>query len=313
MAHPRRFRFGVQLNAPFGGSTWTESGRELEALGYSTLFVPDHVDSGLGPLAAMAAAVTATTTLKVAPLVLACDFRHPAMVARELATIDQLSGGRLEVGLGAGWKKVDYEQSGIPMERPGVRVDRMMEHVAVLRALFSGEPVHVSGEHYTITGLVGSPSPHAPRGPPFIIPGGAPRVLRFAGSNVDIVGVNPSIHSGEIDADASRDAMADRIDEKVAWVREGAGDRFDELEINAWVAVAQMTDDPVGLADKMAPLFGAANGADLLASPVTLIGNVGSLGDELRRRRERWGYSYTVVPGDQARSFAPLVAALTGA
>ena len=313
MAHPRRFRFGVQLNAPFDGSTWTESVRELEALGYSTLFVPDHVDSGLGPLTAMAAAVTATTTLKVAPLVLACDFRHPAIVARELATIDQLSGGRLEVGLGAGWKKVDYEQSGIPMERPGVRVDRMMEHVTVLRSLFSGEPVHLSGEHYTITGLVGSPPPHAPGGPPFIIAGGAPRVLTFAGANADIVGVNPSIHSGEIDADASRDAMADRIDEKVAWVREGAGDRFDELEINAWVAVAQLTDDPVGLADQMAPLFGAAHGADLLASPVTLIGNVGSLGDELRRRRERWGYSYTVVPGDQARSFAPLVAALTGA
>ena len=312
MAHPRRFRFGVQLNQAFDGCSWTESVRELEALGYSTLFVPDHVDSGMGPLTAMAAAVTATTTLKVAPLVLAADFRHPAIVARELATIDQISEGRLEVGLGAGWKAVDYTQTGIPMDRPGVRVDRMIEHANVLKALFAGSPVHHDGDHYDITGLVGSPAPHASGGPPFIIGGGAPRVLRFAGQFADIVGVNPSIHSGEIDADAARDAQADRIDQKLEWVREGAGDRFDALELNAWVAAAECTDDPVRFAEQIAPLFGAADGEELLSSPMTLIGNVASLTDELNRRRERWGYSYIVVPGDHARAFAPLVAALTG-
>ncbi|MCB1004359.1 MAG: TIGR03621 family F420-dependent LLM class oxidoreductase [Acidimicrobiales bacterium] len=312
MAHPRRFRFGVQLNQPYEGSSWTESARELESLGYSTLFVPDHVDSGYAPLAAMAAAAAATTTLRVAPLVLASDFRHPAMVGRELTTIDQLSGGRLEVGLGAGWKRVDYTQTGIPMDRPGVRVDRMIEHAQVLKALFAGSPVHHDGEHYDITGLVGSPAPHAPDGPPFIIGGGAPRVLRFAGEFADIVGVNPSIHSGEIDGDAARDAQADRIDQKVEWVREGAGDRFDDLELNAWVAAARFTDDPVGFADEVAPLFGAGSGEELLSSPMTLVGNVDSLTQELNRRRDRWGYSYVVVPGDEARVFAPLVAALTG-
>ncbi len=312
MAHPRRFRFGVQLNQAFEGCTWTESVRELETLGYSTLFVPDHVDSGMGPLTAMAAAVTATTTLKVAPLVLDCDFRHPAIVARELATIDLLSEGRIEVGLGAGWKAVDYTQTGIPMDRPGVRVDRMIEHAHVMKALFAGEPVDFTGEHYDITGLVGSPAPHTPGGPPFIIGGGARRVLHFAGRFADIVGVNPSIHSGEIDADAARDAQADRIDQKVEWVREGAGDRFDDLELNAWVAAANYTDDPPGFADQLAPLFGAPDGPSLLSSPMTLIGNVDSLTEELNRRRDRWGYSYIVVPGDEARAFAPLVAALTG-
>jgi probable F420-dependent oxidoreductase len=312
MAHPRRFRFGVQLNQAFDGCSWTESVRELEALGYSTLFVPDHVDSGMGPLTAMAAAVTATTTLKVAPLVLDCDFRHPGIVSRELATIDLLSEGRIEVGLGAGWKRVDYTQTGIPMDRPGIRVDRMIEHAKVLRALWSGAPVDFSGEHYEITGLVGSPAPHTPGGPPVIIGGGAPRVLRFAGEFADIVGVNPSIHSGEIDTDAARDAQADRIDQKLEWVREGAGDRFDDLELNAWVAAAEFTDDPVGFADQVAPLFGAADGEELLSSPMTLIGNVASLIDELNRRRDRWGYSYIVVPGDHARAFAPLVAALAG-
>ncbi|MCB9372472.1 MAG: TIGR03621 family F420-dependent LLM class oxidoreductase [Microthrixaceae bacterium] len=312
MAHPRRFRFGVQLNQPYEGSSWTDSARELESLGYSTLFVPDHVDSGYAPLAAMAAAAAATTTLRVAPLVLASDFRHPAMVGRELTTIDQLSGGRLEVGLGAGWKRVDYDQSGIPMDRPGVRVDRMIEHARVLKALFAGEAVDFTGDHYDITGLVSTPPAHGPGGPPFIIGGGAPRVLRFAGEFADIVGVNPSIHSGEIDGDAARDAQADRIDQKVEWVREGAGDRFDDLELNAWVAAARFTDDPVGFADEVAPLFGAGSGEELLSSPMTLVGNVDSLTEELNRRRDRWGYSYVVVPGDEARVFAPLVAALTG-
>lgn len=312
MAHPRRFRFGVQLNQAFAGCTWTESVRELETLGYSTLFVPDHVDSGMGPLTAMAAAVTATTTLKVAPLVLDTDFRHPAIVARELATIDLLSEGRIEVGLGAGWKAVDYTQTGIPMDRPGVRVSRMIEHAHVMKALFAGEPVDFTGEHYDITGLVGSPSPHTAGGPPFIIGGGAPRVLRFAGEFADIVGVNPSIHSGEIDGEAARDAQADRIDQKVEWVREGAGDRFDDLELNAWVAAASYTDDPVGFAEQIAPLFGAEDGPALLSSPMTLVGNVDSLTEELNRRRDRWGYSYIVVPGDEARAFAPLVAALSG-
>jgi probable F420-dependent oxidoreductase len=260
----------------------------------------------------MAAAVTSTTTLKVAPLVLDCDFRHPAIVSRELTTIDLLSQGRIEVGLGAGWKAVDYTQTGIPMDRPGVRVDRMIEHATVLKALWSGEPVDFSGEHYEITGLVGSPAPHTPGGPPVIIGGGAPRVLRFAGAFADIVGVNPSIHSGEIDVDAARDAQADRIDQKLEWVREGAGDRFDDLELNAWVAAAEFTDDPVAFAEQIAPLFGAADGPALLSSPMTLVGNVASLTEELNRRRDRWGYSYVVIPGDHARAFAPLVAALTG-
>ena len=122
MAHPRRFRFAVELHEPFADRTWTDTVREVEALGYSTMFVPDHFDEGLGPLAAMAAAAAVTTTMNVGSLVLDCDFRHPAVLARELATIDVLSEGRLEVGLGAGWKNLDYQRSGIVMERPGVRV-----------------------------------------------------------------------------------------------------------------------------------------------------------------------------------------------
>jgi len=310
-SHPRPFRFAVDIKGPREGLTWADTVREVESLGYSTMFVPDHFDEGLGPITAMATAAAVTTTLNVGALVFDCDYRHPAVLARELATIDLLSEGRLEVGLGAGWKKLDYEWTGITMDAPKVRVDRMTEHVRVMKALFGAEPVTFAGEHYTITDLDGSPKPFRPEGPPIIIAGGGKRVLRFAGANADIVGVNASIHSGEIDTAAAQDALPERIDEKVAWVREGAGDRFDSLEINAWLSVAEVTDDAAGMAEMLAGIF-AATPADVLASPLTLIGSVGECAERLQARRERWGYSYTVVPADKAVDFAPLVARLAG-
>ncbi len=306
-----RFRFGVEVHGPLEGSTWAETVREFEALGYSTVFVPDHFDEGLGPISAMATAAVLTSTLKVGALVFDCDYRHPAVLARELASIDLLSEGRLEVGLGAGWKKLDYDRSGIPMDAPKVRVDRMIEHTKILKALFAEEPVTFAGEHYRITDMPGTPRPYSPGGPPFVIGGGQRRVLRFAGSIADVVGVNASIHSGEIDTAAAQDAMPDRIDEKVGWLREGAGARFDAIEINAWLAAAEVTNDTDAVADLMGQLF-SAEPEDVLASPLTLIGSLSECADRLRERRERWGYSYTVIPGDKARDFAPLVAELTG-
>lgn len=306
-----RFRFGVELHAPLEGRTWVDTVRELEGLGYSTLFVPDHFDEGLGPIAAMTAAAVVTDTLKVGALVFDTDYRHPAVVARELASIDVISEGRLEVGLGAGWKKLDYDRSGIPMDPPKVRVDRMIEHTKILKSLFTDESTSFAGEHYTITDLPGTPRPHAPGGPPFLIGGGQRRMLRFAGQIADIVGVNASIHSGEIDTAAAHDAMPERIDEKVEWLREGAAGRFDGIEINAWLAAAELTDDTAGVAELMGQLF-SAEPKDVLDSPLTLIGSRSECADRLQARRERWGYSYTVIPGDKARDFAPLVAELTG-
>jgi probable F420-dependent oxidoreductase len=311
MVHDHRFRFAVEWHAPLGDASFADDARALEALGYSTLFVPDHFDEGVGPITAMATAATATATLRVGSLVFDCDFRHPAVLARELATIDQFSEGRLEVGLGAGWKRLDYDRSGIPMDPPKVRVDRMIEHTRVLKGLLAGETVTFAGEHYTITDLPGMPLPASPGGPPILIGGGARRVLRFAGAEADIVGVNASIHSGEIDTAAAHDARPERIDEKVAWVREGAGARFDDLELNAWLAVAEVTDDTPGFAEAVALAF-AADPKDVLSSPLALIGSVPEIVDRLHERRERWGYSYTVVPGDKAHDFAPVVAQLAG-
>lgn len=314
---PQPFRFAVQLNGPLEGRTWADSCRAVEDLGYSTLFVPDHFDEGFGPIAAMASAAAVTSRINVGSLVLDCDFRHPVPLARELATIDQISEGRLEVGIGAGWKRTDYERSGIPMDRPGVRVDRMIEHARVLAEFLSGRTVNHEGDHYTVTDLPADVATHRPGGPPFLIGGGAPRLLRFAGSFAHIVGVNPSIHSGEIDAEAARDGTPERIDRKFSWVAEGAEQRSDDLsledlEFNAWLAAAEITEDREAMGALLGEMFGVDPSTGL-ESPMVLIGSESQVTEDLHARRERWGYSHTVVPGDKAFDFAPVVSELTGA
>jgi probable F420-dependent oxidoreductase len=311
MPSARPFRFAVDLQAPLPGSTFADSAREVEALGYSTIFVPDHFDEGIGPITAMAVAATVTTTLNVGSLVFDCDFRHPAVLARELASIDLLSEGRVEVGLGAGWKNLDYSRSGIPMDPPKVRVDRMIEYTAILKGLFAGGSFSFQGEHFQIADLEGTPAPFRPGGPKFLIGGGGRRVLRFAAANVDIVGVNASIHSGEIDSAAAQDGAPERIDEKVQWVRDAAGDRWDDLEINAWLAAAEVTDDPGPVADFLGELFGVEP-AEALASPLVLVGSAAQIADTLAERRDRWGYSYHVIPHDKARDFGPIINDLAG-
>jgi probable F420-dependent oxidoreductase len=309
MTTPRPFRFGVEMMEPFAAMTWADSVRELESLGYSTLFAPDHFDEGYGPITAMATAAAATTELRVAPAVLAADFRHPAVLARELAAIDQLSEGRLEVGLGAGYQVNDYRGSGITMDPPKVRVDRLIEYVAVLRGLFAAGPFSFSGEHFEITDLDGTPEPFTPGGPPILVAGGGPRMLRFAARHADIVGVNPSLPSSEARAEASRDGVAERIDEKLALVREAAGERFDDLVIHGWLQVTRVTDDGRTVAQEVA---GSAELEvdDVLASPFALIGSVEEIVERLHERRARWDYSYYTVQQPAAREFAPVLAAL---
>lgn len=307
--HPRPFRFGVEMMEPFPGMAWTDSARELEALGYSALHAPDHFDEGLGPIAAMASAAAVTENLVVATAVLAADFRHPAVLARELAAIDVLSAGRLEVGLGAGYNVDDYRCSGIAMDPPKVRVDRLVEYVAVLRGLFAPGPFTFEGEHFQIDALDGTPHPHTPGGPPIFVAGGGPRMLRFAARQADIVGVNPSLPTSEKRAEAARDGVAARIDEKFALVRDAAGDRLDDLTFHGWLRYAQITDDAHGAAAELAAATGLTSD-DVLASPFVLLGSVEEIVERLEERRERWGYSYYTVQQPAAREFAAVVEAL---
>jgi probable F420-dependent oxidoreductase len=311
MAHPRLFRFGVQLHTATDGADLAAKARRAEELGYSTAFFPDHFGDQLAPLPALIAIADATAELRVGTLVLDNDYRHPVVLAKELATVDVLSGGRLEAGLGAGWMRSDYDQSGIPMDPPKVRVDRFEEGLRVIKTAFADGPQDFSGEHYTVTGYDGQPKPVQKPGPPILIGGGMKRVLSIAGREADIVGINPSIRSGQVDAEAARDGAAGQTDQKVAWIREAAGARFDDLELNLLVFACVITEDRSGTIEAMAPLFGLEPG-DVQDHPHTMVGTVDQICEDLERRRERWATSYISIQSDAMEVAAPVVAKLAG-
>lgn len=311
MPHPRKLRFGVQLATAPDGRAWADLARRAEDLGYSSLFLPDHFGDQLAPVPAMQAAADATTDLRVGALVFDNDYKHPVVLAKEVATVDVLSGGRVELGIGAGWMNSDYEQSGIQHDPAGVRISRMEEGIAVLKGLFADEPCTFEGEHYRVTGLDGRPKPVQRPHPPLLIGGGARRVLSIAGREADIVGINPSIVSGTVDADAARSGTAEATDEKVEWVRAAAGDRYADLELNMLIFAAILTDDRDGTRSQMAPLFGLEP-EGLGDYPHAWIGSVEQIRDDILARRDRWDVSYLVVQGDAMETMAPVVAALAG-
>lgn len=292
-------------------SEWTETAKKAEDLGYSALLMPDHFGDQLAPVAALSTAAAVTTTLRVGTLVFANDFRHPSVLAKETATLDLLSDGRLEVGVGAGWMTDDYATTGIPHDRPGLRIDRMIESIKVLRGLWGEGPFSFEGEHYTITEMNGLPVPVQAGGPPIIVGGGGKRVLSTAARMADIVGVNPNVGEGKIGPEAVASMSADATEEKLGWVRDAAGDRFDDLEISILKFVTIVTDARDAVAEKV----GGGMGMDaptILASPHTLIGSAEQIADELTEQRERWQGSYVTVQSDALESFAPIVAALAG-
>ncbi|MEX2268503.1 MAG: TIGR03621 family F420-dependent LLM class oxidoreductase [Acidimicrobiia bacterium] len=313
MAHDRKFRFGVMALSAESGKEYRETARKAEDLGYSTLYVPDHfVDHPFGPFPAMAMTAEATSTLRVGSLVLGNDYRHPVVVARDAATLDLLSDGRLELGLGAGWMTVDYEKTGIPLDRPGVRVDRLAEAITVIKGLMAEGEFSFKGEYYTITELDGMPKPVQKPCPPIVIGGGAPRVLRLAGREADIIGINANLKTGVANDPGTASSMNPATtDEKLGWVREGAGDRFDAIEIQAFAGFTLFTEDSKQIAEAMAPAFDCSP-EEVLDSPVGLVGTVDEMIDTIQRRRERWQMSYHVVGSEVMDEFAAVVSAVAG-
>jgi probable F420-dependent oxidoreductase len=292
-------------------SEWIETAKKAEDLGYSTLLMPDHFGDQLSPIAALSTAAAVTETLRVGTLVFANDFRHPAVLAKDTATLDLLSDGRLEVGVGAGWMTEDYSWTGVAHDRAGVRIDRMIEAVEVLRGLWGDEPLTFHGEHYTITEMNGLPKPVQPGGPPIIVGGGGKRVLSTAARIADIVGVNPNVGEGKVGPEAIASMSADATEEKLGWVRDAAGDRFDDIEISILKFVTIVTGDRDVVAEKVGGGMGM-DAATILASPHTLVGSAEQIADELVEQRERWNGSYVTVQSDALDAFAPVVAALAG-
>ncbi|MFM8861851.1 MAG: TIGR03621 family F420-dependent LLM class oxidoreductase [Acidimicrobiia bacterium] len=318
LPRPKPFRFSIQASAPPGGFTgtaadgpaWRDLARRTEDLGYSSLTIADHLDEQFAATPAIVSAAEATSTLLIGTLVWCNDYHHPAVLAKEAATIDVLSGGRLEFGLGAGWMTTDYEQAGIPLDRPGVRIDRMAEAITIIKGLFGAGPVDFSGAHYTITGLEGTPKPVQSR-VPFLIGGGGRRILSIAAREADIIGINVALTAGVLDATAGPNATAEATEEKLRWIAEAAGDRYDDLELQTRVHLAVVTDDRESFADAVAPALGLT-GAQALETPHALAGTDEQLCDTIVERRERFGLSYVTVGADAIDAMAPVVARLAG-
>ncbi len=305
------FRFAVQEHVAPSARAWAERARLIESLGYSAFYVPDHFGEQLGPIAALMAAADATTTIRVGALVFDNDYRHPVVLAKEVATLDLLSEGRLDFGLGAGWLASDYDQSGIPYDAPGVRIERMEEGLAIIKGLLAGGSFSFSGKHYRITSLEGHPAPVQKPHPPIVIGGGGRRMLQIAAREAEIVNVNFDLREGRASRATARTGTADATDEKLSWIRAAAGDRFDQLELSAYIFFASITDDAGSVAGAMAGGMGM-EAADVLDVPHFLIGTVDEVVDALQRRRERYGFSYVILPGQVAEAFAPVVERLSG-
>jgi probable F420-dependent oxidoreductase len=322
----RPFRFGVQSYAASSPAEWREQARRAEALGFAAFHLADHI-IGPGPalaatnhpvqtvaaIPAMAVAAEATSTIRIGCRVLCVDHRHPVMLAKELATLDFFSGGRLDIGLGAGWLRGEYEAIGLRFDPAGVRLDRLESTIALLRAAFAGGELNIDDEHVHAVGFQAVPAVVQQPMPPLMIGGGSPRILRIAGREADTVSLNFDNSSGKIGPAGVGSSTAELTERKIGWIREGAGDRFDdvELEIAAYFTVVT----PEGAADatraKMAPMFGldASTFAD---HPHALVGTVAEICDQLVTRRERYGISYVTFGSSVMDAVAPVVERLAG-
>jgi probable F420-dependent oxidoreductase len=308
MTHP--FRFSVQLSKADSRRDWTDQARQAEDLGYSAVTLPDHFGEQLAPIAAMMAAADATSTLRIGTLVFDNDYRHPLTLAKEAATIDLLSDGRLELGLGAGWMRTDYEQSGIAYDPPAARIDRFEEGVAVVKGLLGEGPFSFAGTYYSIESHDGWPKPVQRPYPPIIIGGGGRRILSIAGREADIVSINPNLKEGVGGVETAPNMVPEMTTRKINWVREAAGQRFEQIELHALVGFCLFTEDPMSIAKAMGPAFGLS-AEDATHVPGVLLGTVDSMVEELQRRREEWGFSYITIEGPW-QEFALVVARLAG-
>lgn len=284
MAKQRPFRFGAKAKVANNGKEWADIAKQAEDLGYVSLQIDDHYTKQLAPVPAMMAAACATSTLKVGTLVAGNDFRNPVVFAKEAATIDMLSDGRFMLGLGAGWMKEDYTITGIQQDDAMTRIHRMEEAIDVMRGLWGAGPFSHAGRFYSVSEIDAWPKPVSSI--PIIVGGGGEKLLAMAGRKADIVGINPKIVGRSINPRSMATAAADVVDEKIRFVKAGAGDRFDDIELSLQVFVTVVTDDPKGVAEKYAPAFGLPPEV-VLTAPYFQIGSVEQIKENLLALRER--------------------------
>jgi len=309
-ARERAFRFGVQLTGAPSRDAWLDKAKRAESLGYSVVTIVDHMGDQLAPMPALTAIAMSTTSIRVGPMVLANDWRNPLLVAREAATLDLLSNGRLELGIGAGWLTTDYEQLGIPYDRPGVRVERMMEALVLIRDLLSGERVNHSGPHYRLTNASCFPRPVQRPHPPIVVGGGSQRLLIFAGQLADVINVHTNLGAEHVVGDQSRaDISSEAARRRFDWVREGARDRLHEIELGLRIFAASVTDRPEAAAAELGRRW-QLSAAELLESPYALVGSLDQIAEGLLKRRHEFGATYFTWNESEMEKMAPIVGRL---
>lgn len=310
-AGPRPFRFGVGPSGLLADAAprWRTTVASLEESGFDSICLGDHL-SMMGPFPALAAAAAWTRRIALGLTVAGNDYRSPVLLAQEAMTVQALSGGRFELGLGAGWDADDYRQLGIELERPGARIDRLEEAIRIVKLYCAGEPFDFAGEHYRLEGVV--PAVRGPR-PRLTIGGGGPRILRLAAREADIVGVNVPLGGADLRSSLAAGATAAaRVEKAVEVVRAAAGERFGEIELHVNVLVCEVTASDGAAEERLVAVAGRLGvaAADLAESPFVLVGTPDALLAKLRRVRERLGFSYFTVPHSAAAALAPLLPAL---
>jgi probable F420-dependent oxidoreductase len=311
MPDARRLRFAVQLLGAPDGPGWASLARRAEESGFDVVSLPDHLGEQFAPLPALTAAACATARIRLSMFVLANDMRHPGVLAKEVATLDVLSGGRVELGLGAGWDQAEYATLGIPFDRPSVRIARLEEAVQAIRALLAGEDVSVHGDHYQLQGLSVRPRPVQPGGVPIVLGGGGRKMLSLAGRLGDIVSVAAE-NNGRTDPSVLGPGIRRAVvEDQIGWVREAAGARFDRIELNLRVRMAA-----IGVDREAQARIGAegmdCSADDLLGSPFCLLGSVDEVAAQLLRTRDELGISYFTISQRSMEEMAPVVARVAG-
>jgi len=304
-----KFRFAAKAVAAESASDWTAQVREAENLGYASLLLDDHFNNQISPIPALMAAADATDSITLGTAVLGVDFRNPVLLAREAATIDLLSDGRLELGLGAGWLNTDYSAAGIVQDPAAIRIERLSEAVDIIRAVWQTTPFHFRGRHYNIGESTGYPKPPSPI--PLLIGGGGQKILTLAARKADIVSVNAKVIGRSSNARTIATASVDAIEERLGWVRESAGDRFGDIELHLQVYVAIVTDHYYRTVEEVAVSM-EAEPELVMTSPHFQIGSVQEICDGLIAMRERWGISYVGFEPAATRQIVPVLEQLSG-
>ena len=324
MSAERPFRFAVQAFSARSAAEWREQARRAEDLGYSALHLADHF-LGPGPaleatrhplqelaaVPAMAVAAEVTRRIRIGCRVFCVDYRHPVMLAKEAATLDLLSEGRLELGLGAGWLRGEYEAAGIGFDPAPERIARLSEVVSAVKAFCTGEPLEIDGPNVRWSGFAGAPRPVQQPHPPLMIGGGSRRVLELAAREAQVVSLNFNNRSGEIGADGVRSGTEEATARKLDWIRAAAGERYPDLELEIGAYFTFVSEGAETIAAGMAGAFGLTT-EEMLRHPHALFGPPAAICEELERRREATDISYVTVAADAAEAFAPVVKELAG-